>query len=164
MPPKKPQNLDLHLDLGDRTVQVVDGLGRIDMDNLREETEEAGAQCLWFGTLHARAKKRADAAKLARDVQAATIAKQVRAVAIGRAERPTDKTVADAVLLHPDYQRAAHVYLDAQEQADVLENVKFTLARKQDTCRALAAITADEHFARQGPRDGGPRRMPMGRR
>lgn len=150
--PKRPNNLEQTLDLGDRSVQVADGLGRLDMDNLLEETEEAGAQCIWFGTLHARARRHAGELRLQRDVQAATLARDYRAGAVQRAEKPpTDKAVADYVLLNPDYQRAYRAHLDAEEKADVLENVKFTLARKQETCRAMAGLITAEHFARRGP-------------
>jgi len=150
---------ELRLNLGDRAVEITESLGRIDLDNLRDEVQDAGALSVFYGSLHARAKRRASEAELTRDTVAAELRKRLRGAAFGRGEKVTETALADLAETHQDYQEAAKRHLKLQEQADILEGVKFTIARKQSTCEALVSLLVQEELARREPRI--PQRTPF---
>ena len=52
-------------DMKDRSIKIVESLGRINLDNLMDEVAEAGAQTIWWSTLAAMAGKELNTAQLA---------------------------------------------------------------------------------------------------
>jgi hypothetical protein len=159
-----PPRFTVKLDFGGQKAEVSDALGRIDLDNLRDEVQDAGAQVIYYGGLHARAKRRASEAETLRDVTWSRLAKEARDNAFKRNDKLTDKAVGEFVQTHAEYQAAVQHWLDTTEQADLLENVKFTLARKQSTLEAIASLLIQEEFARRGPALSAPvppRRTPV---
>lgn len=156
---KRPPTFKATLDFGDRAVEVTDALGRIDLDDLRGETEDAGALSIFYGGLHARAKRRASEAEEAKDVAWARLAREYRQAALKRNEKPVNDQVDAHVQTHPEYQAAVTHWLDMQEQADLMESVKFTMARKQSHLEAISQLLVQEELARRGPVP--PRRTPV---
>lgn len=163
---KAPPRFSANIDFGDRKAEVSDSLGRIDLENLHDEVQDAGAQVIFYGGLHARAKRRASDAETLKDVTWSRLAKQEREKALLRNTKLTDRAVEELVQTLPEYQAAVQHWLDATEQADLLENVKFTLARKQSTLEAMMPLLLQEVAARRGPTPSHepilpPRRTPV---
>src|SRR5229473_1884121 len=126
------------VDIGTRTINMVESLGRIDMDNLREEIEETGAIALWWGDYSARARRLANDLKFQSEIVHAEVAQMVRREMVKKGERVTEDQVKEQCRLDTTYQAAYRAYLDAEADAEKIESAKFTIARKQSTCEALA--------------------------
>jgi hypothetical protein len=143
----KPSDTEVFIDLGDRKVRIAESFGRIDLENLAGEIEESGAYCVFYAMLAARAHRREGDAKRALDVKMATLARRTRADAIVRGEKTTENAVTESVQVHPEYEQAYQDWLQARENYELVESVKFSLARKQDTCKELVALLLQERFA-----------------
>src|SRR3990167_8523625 len=126
------------------TDEQLQALGRLNLDNLREEISQVGAEAIWWAVLSAQARRAENDEKLNLDILKAQLAKDYRTQAVARGERATDASTQEAVLIDPRHQDAARRYLNAQESANILESVKFTLARKQSTLEALAGLVVQE--------------------
>lgn len=137
----------MEVDLGDRKARIAESLGRIDMENLTSEIEECGAQSVFYAMLCARAHRREGDAKRTLDVKMATLARKTRSDAVARGEKTTENSVTESVQVHPEYMSAYEEWLKAREAYEVVESVKFSLARKQDTCRELVTLLAQERAA-----------------
>lgn len=144
-------HLIANVDVGNRTIELVDGLGRIDLDNMAEETQETGAVALWWGDFAARAKKRAGQFGLRKDVVRAQLSMEKRQELVQRGEKITEGLVDSMITTDLRYQQAYNEWLQAVEDADKIESAKFTIARKQSTLQALAPLLFQEHAARRPP-------------
>ncbi len=151
-----------------RDAEIVESLGRLDLDNVKGETEETGAEALWFGEVAARAKKTARDLRLAYDVTRARAANEARLNFNAKGERYTVDQVKEAVDLHEKVQRAFAAWSDAEYQADLAESAKFTLARKHEHLQHLSGLLNQELLARRAgpyaynlPEAGGVRRQPV---
>lgn len=142
---------------GPQAVEVAESLGRINLDNLREEMEVVNAESVWWGTVHASAKRRSNEAKAHMEVVRAQLRNLIRQTAAagqipGSKERgPTVDAVNDGVILHPDFQAAQQAYFVAEEQSDVAETAKFALVRKSEQLTSLAVLVVQEEMARRFP-------------
>jgi len=144
-------NLIARVDVGNRTIDLVGSLGRIDLDNLAEETQTTGMVALWWGDFAARAKKRASTFELRKDVVWAQLSMEKRQDLLQRAEKSTEDLVRSMITTDLRYQQAYTEWLQAVEDADKIESAKFTIARKQSTLEALAPLLFQEHAARRPP-------------
>lgn len=149
----------MEVNLGDRAVAIVDSLGRIDLDNLRREVEEAGANSLWWGVLTAQARRRAGEAKLALEIEEGRLYAEHQQAAANRGEKLTVDAIRSLVRLDPRYREAATLHLTAVESAEAVESAKYALVEKARTLQALAGLVMQEEWAR---RAGAPALTPAG--
>ena len=157
-PPGKPLAT---IRAGDRELQIVDSLGRIDLDNLRDEIQSTGPEAIWFGILTGEAKRRAGRAKLFLEQTEARLGKQARQDALARAVKTTNDAVREEVVLHPEYGAAYEQWVDAEADAQIVESAKYAVARKQSTLEQLVGLLMAEEGARRDPQSGWPPRHPM---
>jgi hypothetical protein len=150
-----------NLDIGDRTVNLVESLARIDLDNLSRETEEIGVTALWWGHLAAQARRRANELEFVRDHIKAELGKEARIKLKQMGERVTEDGVKEIVMLDPRYKVAFDRHLDAEAAANTIDSAKFTIARKQSHMEALTPLLLAEHNANQAPRYGPDPGMPV---
>ena len=133
----------------EREVEIVERLGSIDLDNLREEYERTGADALFWGILTAGAKKRVSDADLAADIGEAKLGRRARMELEARGEKVTDQTAKDWVRASEEYRAAKQAVIDAQEQADMIESTKYVLAQKHENVGKLATMLAQEEAVRK---------------
>jgi hypothetical protein len=139
------------IDLGDRVVQLVASLGRINTENLKQEVEEVGATAVWWGLLNAEAQRQAGLAKLDEELTEARLNKTVREEAIARGEKPTVDQVAAMIQVHAETQAARLATLNAEANASMIESVKYAVVQKSKTLEALASMITEELRARLVP-------------
>jgi hypothetical protein len=135
-----------------RAAQIMESLGRLDLDNLKSETEETGAESIWFGEVAAKAKKVARDLKLAYDVARARAAEDVRRSAapggLRSGERITDSLIKEGADLNPLVHKAHAAWSQAEYEADLAESAKFALARKHEHLQHLTGLLSAELNAR----------------
>jgi hypothetical protein len=146
---KGERRLISQIDIGDRTVHLVESLARIDLDNLHEEVETTGEVALWWGNFSAQAKRRAADFKLALEILEAQLSLEKRQQILKQGEKITEDFVKNLLRTDPRYAEASRAYLDAQEAADKIESAKFTIARKQENLSALTPLLFPEEGARR---------------
>jgi hypothetical protein len=132
---------------GGRAVEIANSLGRINLDNLRDEIQETGAEAMWFGTLSAQARRVANEAKLDLDIFTAQLDQEYRRQSEARAVKATEDNIKSQVKLDPRYRTKYVEYLQAEEKASVVESAKFTIARKQSTLENLVGLLIAEEAA-----------------
>jgi len=139
--------------LGDRDQHVNEGLARIDLDNLHDETQETGAEAVWYGVVAARARRLAREAELTLKVTEAVCRKEADAAAAqpssGREKLTVDQRK-DQATLDPRYKDAALAWIEAEERAEIAESAKFAVVRKQEHLAQLSALLLQEEAARRG--------------
>lgn len=155
--PRRPGKTLASVSVQGQSSNLVDGLARIDLDDLSGELEATGADALWWGILAARARRRANELKFSLDVLFGQLAKVERQAAAARSERITDQGVKEHVHSDPRYNALHQQWLDAEEAADIAESAKFTIARKQSTLEQMAGMIAQDIKASH-PR---PQRLPV---
>jgi hypothetical protein len=154
-----------------RSYELVDSLGKINLDNLSEEISETGAEQIWWGILSAQARKRSRIAEFNAKQVRARRRRHFRKEATDRGETPgrglfTNDAIDDAVNLDAEYIKALHDEFDAEEAANVVESAKFTIIRKNENLGHLAGVVAQELAAKREPGafkrpiDVPPRRVP----
>lgn len=160
--PKPETRVLARVRAGDREIEMVSSLGRIDLDNLRNEIEETGAEAVWWGILAGEAKRKAGQAKLFLEQTEARLGKEARTLALQRAVKTTNDAVREEIVLHPDYGAAYKQWVDAEADASMVDSAKFTIARKQSTLEQLTGLLFAEEGARRDPfRPSSPMRRPM---
>lgn len=131
-----------------RTTEVVESLGRLDLDNLVGESTEIGAESIWFGEVAARAKKAARDLRMALEVARANAGKHARLDLVGRGERVTDAHVKELTDTHPSVLTAHAAWSQAEYEADLAESAKYAIARKHDHVKELTGLLTQEMGAR----------------
>lgn len=139
--------------IGDRTIQLVETMFTLDLDDLRGENERVGALSGWFAEWAARAKRRAGDLELALEVTTAALALEKRQHLVRQGEKSTEDHIKNLVRTDPRYAEAYRAWLDAQEVADKVESAKFTVARNHENLGHFAPLLFSEMAARRGPRE-----------
>ena len=139
-----------------QAADLVESLGRINLDNLTEEVQETGAEQIWWGIMAARAERQAAQADFDTKTLRAEKRRQYRADAVNRGEQPgrggfTNDAIDDAVQLDPAYQSAARKALEAREAAEMVQSAKYAIIQKNDNIGNLAPLLSQERYARAEP-------------
>ncbi len=150
-----------------QAVEVTESLGRISMDNLREEVENTGAEAVWWGQIAASARHAADQARAHMEVVRAQLRNAVRQAAMAGYPGPTGRrdpsttvdAINDGVVLHPDFQAAQAAYFAAEEKAMIAESVKYAVVQKgQHLANHLGHLVVQEELARRSATTPAPTR------
>jgi hypothetical protein len=139
--------------VGGRTREITRALGEIDYDNLIRETQDIGGHVIWWGVLHARAMKEVGRAKLRADVVEAQTARALRHERTRNGEKVTDKIIDEETSLHRDVIAAKEALIDAEERANILKSVSFSLEQKNRLLTSLTGAIAREMGANSAPDD-----------
>lgn len=136
---------------GDRAVEITESIGRINLDDLRGELEATGGQVVWLGVVAAQARRRANATKVALDVQLAALDKMTRNRMAANGEKPTEAAVTASIRLDPAYLSVYEVHHEALYAAEVAESAKYACVQKMKNLESLAGLLVQEELARRGP-------------
>jgi len=143
-------------DMKDRSIKIVESLGRINLDNLMDEVAEAGAQTIWWSTLAAMAGKELNTAQLALERLKAEVGRSARVDANRRGDKITERGVEESVLTSLEVQKLQDHIVELQFNLSLLTDVKFAMNRKASTLESLAQLIVQEVNARKGPaKEGG---------
>lgn len=144
-----------------RAISIAESLGKIDLDNLREEVAETGSEAVWYGVLAAQTRRVANLAKLELEILQAQLGKETRqgmanrGLQAGRGEFTADG-VRDLVTTDPRYRAAYEAYLTAEEHASIVESAKFAVVQKTKTLESLVPLLFPQQRIHDDLRDRSP--------
>lgn len=148
----KPSRVLERVRVHGQTHDLVDSLGRIDFDRLREETEEANAQSIWWGILAAKATRTFREAEVMSQTAEANAILRLSKQSVDKGFRWTDQAIKAAARADEAYLAAKKQEIEAQEAASMVESTKYACVQKAKNLEALGRLVADQVWVEQGPR------------
>jgi hypothetical protein len=127
-----------------REIEIVDRIGRIDLDDIAGEIEGVGAEQVWWSVLAAHARHASNVAKLTLDTVRAELGREKRKLFEALGQKITEAKVDEEVNLDTRFQAASLKHFDAIRDADIAEGVKYVCVQKARSSEALAPILTRE--------------------
>jgi len=127
--------------------RLVEGIGKISEANILEELAEHSARYAWFAVLFAKAKAREERLKFELKVLEAELDREYRENGKGKV---TEKFLEKAIVADERYKEKMKEYLQAKEEAGVLQAVVEALEHKKDMLVSYVSMLKEEIKARSG--------------
>src|SRR5882672_6525445 len=99
-----PEGVRLHV--AGRSLDVVRGLGEINLERIQHELSDAGGHSIWWGIMAAEAQAEHERAKIRCDLKRSEIAADFRRSKMQSQERITEAQVTEHIERSEDYQKA----------------------------------------------------------
>jgi hypothetical protein len=140
------------LNLQGQTVSIGDELGRIDLDNLKQEIAETEARHIFYGICHAKAGRLANLAKLHVDITKAQVEKDIRTRSVSLDRKMTEAAVLAEVTLDEKVIQAQKDFFAALEAKEMLMSAYFGAGGKAGILKEITGQVRDELFVRNIPK------------
>jgi hypothetical protein len=119
----------------------------IDKYSLDRECVEQAENYRQAAELFANCVEERDRAELGMDITYAEIARDLRAIALERGDRVTEKAIDSAIMLNPDYIKSRGTYLELKAKTLKADALRKAWEQRKDTLEQLCRLYLAGYFA-----------------